>query len=127
MILDARKSAVHWHEQRSLDACLNQSTNVWVGTVDGELVCVWGLLPPTLLSDSAYLWLYTTKKLEECKFLFIRQSQIGVEAMLKQYPTIVGMVHKSNDKAKKWIKWLGASFAEPQEDMIPFTIRAKNG
>lgn len=120
------RELTHW-ERQSLNICTRDTRNVWIGLYDGKLVCVWGLIPPTILSDSAHLWLYVTDEIEHCKFLFIRHSQIHVQEMLKEYPSIVGCCEVQNKKAIKWVEWLGAKFGKPVEGMVPFLIRAQNG
>lgn len=105
--------------------CVATASSVWTGFIDGELVCFWGLIPPTLLADNAYLWLYTTEALTGNEFVFVRQSQIALRKMQESYPTIIGHVRAGNDHAIKWLRWLGAEFAEPQGIMIPFAIRRK--
>jgi|SRR5580704_117825 hypothetical protein len=101
------------------------SDKVWAGMVDGEIACLWGLAPPTFLSENAYLWLLTTDLVEEHKFLFIRYSQRYVEEMLKVYPRIVGHVETTNTQAIRWIRWLGAKIGEPENGFRPFTIRRR--
>jgi hypothetical protein len=104
---------------------LYRSTEVRFGMVDGEIACVWGLCPPTLLSESAYLWLLTTPLVDEHKFLLVRHSQRYVEEALRVYPSIIGNVAIHNTSAIRWLKWLGASFVEDIEGWLAFTIRKK--
>lgn len=109
-----------------LKDCLYRSIEVRYGLVDGVIACVWGLIPPTILSDRAWLWLLTTDIIAEHKFLFIRHSQRYIEIALTQYPNIIGDVLIDNIPAKRWLRWLGAEFAEPTGGRIPFTIKAKH-
>lgn len=113
-------------ERDTFNACIMMSTDVWVGWVDEELVCIWGLCPPTLLSDQAYLWLYTTPKLEGNEFVFVRHSQIVMQQMLESYKVIIGHTAiNATDRSKAWLRWLGAKLGEPRDGKIPFQIRAK--
>jgi len=108
--------------------CVLIASNVWVGFVDDNLVCIWGLIPPTLLSNQAYLWMYNTEAIKGNEFVFVRQSQIAVKEMLKKYPTICGHVFVSNTRGIRWLKWLGAEFDTPMDKIMSFTIRsAANG
>ena len=116
--LDDRGKAIY-------DRCVAATTQMWAGFANKHLVCVWGLIPPTLLSDQAYLWLYTTDAVKDHEFIFVRQSQIAVKEMLKMYPVIVGHVEVGMDRSVRWIKWLGAVFGDPQGKLIPFTIRSE--
>lgn len=112
------------HEQLVLDNCLMMTSHLWAGFYDGDFVCTWGLIPPTLMSNSAYLWLYTTE-LGRHEFLFVRHSQRIVEQMLKEYPTIVGHTHIDRQKAIRWLQWLGAEFGPCEGRLVPFVIRKR--
>lgn len=106
-----------------LQECMFRSIEIRQGLVDGKLACVWGLIPPTLLSDSAYLWLLTTPLVAEHKFLFVRHSQIHIQELLKTYPKIIGDV--GNQQAKRWLEWLGAKFHKQIGGRVSFVIEAK--
>lgn len=107
-----------------LNRSIYNSSNIWLGEEDGRVLCFWGLIPPTILSDIAYLWLYTAPELVEHKFLLVRHSQKAVKEMLKLYPTIVGHGQNGNDRSLAWLRWMGAEFGKPQGRLIPFEIRA---
>lgn len=127
LISQAKKGKLSEYEERAFDACLTATTMTWSGCIDDKLICVWGLVPPTLLSDSAYLWLYHTENVKNHEFLFIRYSQRAVEEMLTLYPTIRGHVLADASKSIRWLKWLGAKLGEPDAKLIPFTIRSARG
>lgn len=97
----------------------------WIGIMDGEIACMWGIIPPTLLSNQCYLWLNTTEALRGNEFLFVRKSQRVIEDILGEYPEITGHVIRGQDQSIRWLGWLGADFGEPEELFIPFVIRAK--
>lgn len=101
------------------------SSRIWLGADDDKIIAMWGLIPPTLMSDIAYLWLFTTKHLNSHVFMFIRHSQRAVADMLKEFPTIVGHTERSNRRAQQWLKWLGAEFEPgPNDAILSFTIKA---
>lgn len=112
-------------EREIYNRCLQSSVGLWAGFVDGEFVSITGLIPPTLLSNEAHLWLHTTPALKGHEFVFIRHSQRFIEEALKRYPTIVGITMADNEKAVRWLKWLGAVFQETSEGVLSFTIKAK--
>lgn len=121
-----RTSVAHLPDaEMTLRQCVYRSTEVRYGFLDGRLACMWGLIPPTLLSQSAYLWLLTTDIVAEHKFLFVRHSQRYVEEALKIYPAIVGDVILGNAPARKWLSWLGAEFGQPEQGRVRFVIRRK--
>jgi hypothetical protein len=98
------------------------STTMYHGSIDGKLICLWGLIPPTLLSDQAYLWLYTTPAAEEHQFTLVRRSQIEVKKMLEVYPKIVGHCEVGAERSIRWLKWLGAKFGLAENGLVPFVI-----
>ena len=101
------------------------STMLWAASVNGRLICLWGLVPPTLLSDQAYLWLHTTEAAKEHEFILVRRGQIELAKMLKEYPRIIGHCILGAEQSIRWLKWLGAKFGEPEGRLIPFVIKAK--
>lgn len=107
--------------------CQAMSGEVWTGRVDDDLICVWGLIPPTLISRQAYLWMHTTSAVADHKFLLVRHSQRVIERMLTRYDTIVGHCRIGSRDSIRWMRWLGAVFEEPQGEFIPFRIEAKHG
>jgi hypothetical protein len=113
------------HDIAALRCCLLMSQTTYHATVDGKGACIWGLVPPTLLSERAYLWLFTTDVANEHQFLLARHSQIIVQKMLEEYPILTGHCHIIDARAQRWLKWLGAEFGFPQDQRIPFTIRKK--
>jgi len=113
-------------EKWGMDYCFLLSTMMWAGLIDRRLACLWGLIPPTLLSNQAYLWLYTTDVIKEHQFVLVRHSQLVMEEILKQYPTVYGHAIIGSDKSIRWLKWLGAKFGEPHGKGIPFRI-TRNG
>lgn len=126
-ILDRSENGKIPGAEEILRECLYRSREVRFGLVDGDLACMWGLIPPTLLSSTAWLWLVTTEIVAENKFLFIRHSQRWIEEALKIYPEIIGDCLVGNASAQRWLKWLGAEFQEPVGGRRPFIIRAKHG
>lgn len=114
-------------EQSKLNACLTISHQVFIGLVDGKYACCWGLIPKSLMSDRAYLWLQTTPLVEERKFLFVRHSQRWVEQSLKDYGEIVGFCRPENALAIRWIEWLGGEFQRPFGIRADFVIRRRHG
>lgn len=112
-------------EAKALDRCLSLTRHLWIGYSNEEPVCAWGLIPPTLLSDSAYLWMITLGSVEGYEFVLVRHSQIQIARMLEAYPKIVGHCEASETRSIRWLRWLGATFGEPQGSFVPFTIRRK--
>jgi hypothetical protein len=128
LIFEAKGGILTDEESKTLDQYLTFSAKLCIGIVDGKLVCAWGLVPPSLMSDRAYLWLFSTEAVEEHKFIFVRNSQKAVAEMLEEYPIITGYCELGNTRSMRWLRWLGAVFGEPiNSKAIPFEIRKRNG
>lgn len=112
-------------DQEVFDRCLMNTETFYIGRYDGDLACIWGLIPPTLLSDNAYIWLYTTDMALRHQMALIRHSQIAMAKMLETYPRIIGHCVVEAERSIAWLRWLGATFGPPQGKLIPFTITAK--
>jgi hypothetical protein len=112
--------------RKTMEFCLLMSTHIWAGFINDKLACIWGVIPPSLMSDQAYLWLYTTDVIKGHEFLLVRHSQMVIEDVLDQYPSIVGHAIIGSDKSIRWLKWLGAKFGPPQGVALPFRI-TRNG
>ena len=109
--------------EQVLKRWLRSSEEVWLGMHDERVACVWGLAPPSTISNRAYLWLLTTDLVSEHKFIFVRHSQLVIEDALKRYPVIIGHVAVENHQARKWLRWLGASFGTAEKGYCTFVIR----
>ena len=73
-----------------LEFCQVMSAECWSGYVDGKLICCWGLIPPSLLSNQAYLWMHSTAAVREHKCVLVRHSQRIIEDALRRYESITG-------------------------------------
>jgi len=118
-------STLSSNDMEIMDQCIHLSDAVWYGFVDNKLACIWGVIPPTLMSSTAYLWLYTTELVKEHQFAFVRHSQRAIEVILNEYNTIVGYCLIDAEQSKRWLKWLGAEFGHPEGRKLPFVIRKK--
>lgn len=113
-------------EEKLIDQCQKLSFETWAGFCDERLVCAWGIVPPTVLSNTVYLWMHTTPAIEDRQFIFVRHSQIVIEKILKDYEMIVGHVKADEKKSRKWLQWLGAEFEPSKLDgMLAFRIKRK--
>ncbi len=101
---------------------LAQSHSKFVGYYEGQIACVMGLIPPTCLSTSAYIWLLHTDLVEAHKFLFIRHSRMWIADVLKLYSSIYGHVDPTHPERIRWLKWLGAEFGPADGRLVPFRI-----
>lgn len=127
LILSLNNGILSEEDIHAMDSCVSMASHLWIGYINDRPVCAWGLVPPTLLADSAYLWLYSTAEVEAHKFLFVRKSQVVIGEMLKIYPVIWGITRVEAERSIRWLRWLGAKFGTPNAHFIPFHIEAPHG
>lgn len=125
LICDNVYSTMDAQTKSRMDDVLEATTQIWYGTVDDEIACIWGLIPPSFLSNQVYMWLYTTELVKDHTFLFVRYSQRAVEQILKEYEIIIGDCLVEARRSHRWLKWLGAEFGEADGKKIPFRIMRK--
>lgn len=113
--------------QECLSVCQALSAEIWIGSINGRFACCWSLIPPTVFSRQAYLWMYHTETFEDHAFAFVRRSQIEIAKMLERFPTLYGHCKAHDPRARRWLRWLGAEFSAVEGGLIPFTIRKRNG
>lgn len=103
---------------------VKNATHLWIGTHYETILCFFGLNPPTLLSDTAYLWLYSTPAMQGRTVSLIRHSKRAVQEWHSLYSCIVGHCHCDKPRSLAWLRMIGAEFGEPTGSVIPFEIRA---
>lgn len=88
--------------------CIPKSSVIWLGLADGVEAVATGLIPATVFSTEAYLWMIHTKLCEQHPIPFIRWSRKVIDEALDLFPSIVGLVHYDNASGQRWLEWLGA-------------------
>jgi len=107
-----------------LEEWIRHSPLVWEGRINGEVACVFGLIPKSIFDDEAYIWMLTTSVAKEHPFVFLRHAQIMLKRLFKIYNVIYGHVLPSNTHSVKWLKWLGMKPRGMVHGMIEFEIRS---
>lgn len=106
-----------------MERSLRNSPDAWVAYADSTILGFCGLIPPTILSDTAYLWFYSTRHFASHRIACLRSSPKLITDVLRHYSIVVGHC-VSGAPACRWLRWLGATFGEPQGRYIPFRIEA---
>ena len=86
---------------------------------------MWGILPRSLCGDEAWLWLVITDLIRVNPFLFVRHSHRAIALTFKHYPKITASVEEGNEKAERWLKWLGATVDQNVITDIVYGTRVK--
>jgi len=94
--------------------------------MDGVLLGFVGFVPPTALSDSAYVWVHTTDEANQHRLAVARLARRWMVVFHSRYPTLFG--HCSGlPSSMAWLGSLGAKFGPADHGLIQFTIEANHG
>lgn len=112
-------------QQETMARSMHNSPDIWVGYNDDKVFAIMGVIPPTLLSDRAYVWFWTTQYFDGSRLACLRISRRCIADALLRYPILWGHCLPSAEKSIRWMKFLGARFVEPQGTAVhAFCIEA---
>lgn len=85
---------------------------VWL---DGRLICLFGYIPRSMMSDVAYPWMVASDEIARIPGILTRQARGYCSAVLGEYPVLFNYVDARNDRSIEWLSRLGFSIspAEP--------------
>ena len=89
------------------------SAEILVGIYEDKPLCFVGLIPKTLISDSAYVWMITTEFGEDHGLIIARYSRGFIDVALEKYRQLFG--HCFNDRSARWLRRLGVEFISDSE------------
>lgn len=84
-----------------------QSLLCWSAFADGELACIIGVAPISLVSGIGSPWMLGTPALDAQSRVLVRLTPRYIAMMLKAFPHLVNHVHAANATSVRWLKRLG--------------------
>jgi hypothetical protein len=116
--------------REALVESVENSAKAWAGLADGQLVCLFGVVPLTLIGITGVPWLLGSN--EVCAFSrqFLRRNKAYVTEMLADYPVLRNVVDQRNTVSIRWLRWLGFRMGQPaimgvaKVPFIPFEMSA---
>jgi hypothetical protein len=111
---------------------VERSAMAWAGLADGQLVCLFGVVPLSLVGITGVPWLLGSDAVCSYSRQFLRRNKAFVGEMLREYPRLVNVVDARNDVSIRWLQWLGFKMGKPQPmgarglPFIPFGMEAEN-
>jgi hypothetical protein len=83
-------------------------------TADGEVGCVFGVVPAGLTFDPWGLpWMLGTDLVTKHQRALMRRCRPYIHDMLRLYPHLFNFVHADNHAAVRWLKCVGFSLQSP--------------
>lgn len=114
----------------ALTRSIASSTSCWTGCINGEPVCIFGLVPISMLCGIGSPWMLGTNLILKNAGAFIRHSTPYIHGMLREFPQLFNFVDVRNRKAVAWLRRAGFKMHEQQPygpfglPFHPFEMRA---
>ena len=89
-----------------------QSLLCWSAFADGELACIIGCAPISIVSGIGSPWMLGTPVLDTQSRVLVRLTPRYIATMLKAFPHLVNHVHAENTTSVRWLKRLGFTLHE---------------
>lgn len=104
-----------WRHNRTtpleaLKSSAARSAFTWTFMCNGKPCAVFGLVPDSLLSSKACIWLLGTDQINRCKLSYFKACRRMVARILQHYPVLYNYVDAEYKAAHKWLEALGAEF-----------------
>lgn len=99
---------------------LHYSDKTWLGFYNNEIAAAWGMVPTSLLSNSAYIWSVALDRIRGFRKTFLQQSKLAIAEMLAEYPILVCHCIGSSI----FVKHIGGQLVQDHGDYTTFIIRA---
>ena len=97
---------------------LATATQAWAGLADGEVACVFGVSPTSLVCGSGAPWLAGSALIDKHARAFIRLNREFLPEMLAGYRHLENYVDARNTQAIRWLRWLGFTI----HDAVPYGV-----
>ena len=112
---DVREIAAYGYEDPAapLRASVSTSLHCWSAFVDGELACIMGVTPLSMLSGIGSPWMMGTPLLEKHARVLVRLTPGYIRRMLKAFPILTNHVHAENVTSVRWLRRLGFALSRP--------------
>lgn len=92
---------------------IDASTMCWTAEDPTGLVAIFGLVPLTLMGDTAVPWMLGTTRVDRHAGSLIRLAPSYIARMLAAYPRLLNAVDSRNAKACRWLRRAGFSLGPP--------------
>jgi hypothetical protein len=94
---------------------VTRSVLCWSAFADGELGCIIGCAPLSVLGGLGSPWMLGTPVLDKHSRVLVRRTPRYIAEMLKAFPHLVNHVHADNKTSVRWLRQVGFSIgkAEP--------------
>lgn len=93
--------------EESIAQSIYQSDESWTVSDERGVICIFGVLRVSLLSDKARPWLISSKLVSSCKRDFLRGAKIVIERWLDEYTVLENHIPAGLHRLLRWVEWAG--------------------
>lgn len=86
----------------------------FTGLCDGVPVCIFGVIPQSMVGNTATIWLISSEKINDCPITFLRMGKKRLLELSAHYGMLYNYVDARYAESVKWLKWLGFTIHEPE-------------
>lgn len=86
---------------------LRASVLSWTAVAAGDVVCMFGVAPVTLMGDHGMPWMLGTPLVEQHRRALTRQGPAYIAHMLAAFPHLVNVVDARNVRSIAWLRRVG--------------------
>ena len=99
---------------RVLIESYRKSDIAFVGLVDNEIACAWGVAKESILSDESTIWLLSTEVMKKAPVAVAKKTKMELDKLLQVYPKIGNYVDSEYSLCIRWLCWLGFTVENPE-------------
>jgi hypothetical protein len=86
---------------------VRHSVLCWSAFADGDLSCIIGVAPVSIMSGVGSPWMLGTPVLDANSRVLVRRTPAYIARMLRAFPHLVNFVHADNATSVRWLRRLG--------------------
>lgn len=116
-------AASHHTPLASLQLSDLASSDTQTGLADGEVVCIFGVSPLSILSGSGSPWMLTSDLVSKHARVFARGNKVWMKMQKERWQSMRNHVDARNTRSIRWLKWMGFDFKEAKPfgaEQMPF-------
>ena len=116
--------------REALVESVERSAAAWAALANGELVCLFGVVPMSLVGVTGIPWLLGSDAVTRYGRPFLRRNRAYLREMLREFPVLRNVVDARNTVSIRWLGWLGFTLGTPEPmgvcglPFIPFGMSA---
>ena len=99
---------------RVLVESYRKSDIAFVGLIDNEIACAWGIAKESILSEESTIWLLSTAVMGKAPVAVAKKTKQELKRLLKIYPKLGNYVDSEYHLCVRWLRWLGFTVEPPK-------------